>query len=86
MTVSSVVLNQLITVGGDVYFFNLLGFSTNGGASFSTQFSSPEGGTNTALLYGNVTAQPVGVPEPSSLLLFSTGLGLVGFRRRFSTR
>lgn len=81
VTVSSVSLNQLITVGGDTYFFNLLGFSTDNGATFGSQFRSPEGGTNTAKLYGQVTSVPVGVPEPASLLLFGFGLAATAAAR-----
>ena len=39
--VSSVSLNQLINVNGEFYFFNLLGFSTDGGVTFSNSFTSP---------------------------------------------
>jgi hypothetical protein len=84
VTISSVFLNQVIIVGGDTYFFNLLGFSTNNGATFSSVFSSPEGGTNTAKLYGQITAQPV--PEPGTLMLFSTGIVIAAGRLRRRTR
>jgi hypothetical protein len=83
VTVSSVNLNQFITVGGDVYFFNLLGFSTNGGVTISNVFSSPEGGSNSATLYGIVTDSPRVVPEPSMMLLIGAG-ALAAARRRLA--
>jgi hypothetical protein len=39
----------------------------DGGTTFENVFSSPEGGHNSALLYGQLTTEPV--PEPASLLL-----------------
>jgi hypothetical protein len=43
-------------------------------------FSSPEGGHNSALLYGQLTTEPV--PEPASLLLFGGALTAVAVRMR----
>ncbi|MBI4272030.1 MAG: THxN family PEP-CTERM protein [Candidatus Rokubacteria bacterium] len=80
VTVSSVALNQLITVATDTFFFNLLGFSKDGGVTIASTFLSPEGGTNTAGLFGLVTSQPIGVPEPGALVLMLAGLAAGGIR------
>lgn len=83
VTIGSVNLNQLITVGSDTYFFNLLGFSTDGGTTIQFQYLSPEGGTNRAGLFGVVTSQPIpSVPEPATLTLLGSGLMVAGFARR----
>ncbi|HEY7819618.1 MAG TPA: PEP-CTERM sorting domain-containing protein, partial [Vicinamibacteria bacterium] len=69
-----------ITVGTDTFFFNLLGFSTDGGLTFNNVFTSPEGGSNSASLYGQITLSPI--PEPVSLLLLTTGLAAVALSER----
>ena len=85
VTLSSINLNQSITVGADTYFFNLLGFSNNDGATFGNVFRSPEGHRNNIRLYGIVTAQPLNtdpVPEPASLLLLAPAVAFLVARRR----
>jgi len=80
VTIITPLVNVPILVGTDLYFFNLLGFSTDGGLTFQNVFSSPEGGHNTARLYGQLTTEPV--PDPASLLLFGGALTAVAMRMR----
>lgn len=81
VVISQLGINSLIDVGGDLYFFNLLGFSTNGGATIKNLFQSVEGGNNSAGLYGVVTLEPIRVPEPSLVALLAGG-ALAALRRR----
>src|SRR6185436_10747339 len=80
VTITTPIVNAPIMVGTDLYFFNLLGFSTDGGATIENVFSSPEGGHNSAQLYGQLTSERV--PEPASLLLFGAALTAVAARMR----
>ena len=80
VNITSGSLNQVITVGSDTYFFNLLGFSKDGGLTTRTGFQSQENGTTTAGLYGVVTTTPV--PEPTTLVLLVISLGGVAALRQ----
>ena len=87
VTILNPVVNTPFSYLGDDYFFNLLGFSQDGGGTISTVFSTLEGGSNTATLYGRITEERVSVPEPSTLLLMGAGIaGLIGSRRRSKGR
>jgi len=64
------------TIGNTAYTLQLLGFSKTVGGSIVNSFISDESQTNTAYLYGKITAAPVSkdVPEPTTL----AGVSLLG--------
>ena len=73
--------NETFTIGGVAYTLELLGFGDSAD-DLVAQFQSPEGGTNSTLLWGRITTPP-SVPEPATMLLLGFGLaGLLGFRRK----
>jgi hypothetical protein len=80
VTIATPIVNVPIMVGTDLYFFNLLGFSIDGGVTIQNVFTSPEGANNSAQLYGQLTTEPV--PEPASLLLLGGALTAVATRMR----
>ncbi|OPY06771.1 MAG: hypothetical protein A4E66_02136 [Syntrophus sp. PtaB.Bin001] len=87
VTITNPVLNAHFISGGNDYYFSLLGFSQDGGATISNVFSTIENQANSAQLYGIITTTPIPTPTPipAAIWLLGSGLvGLIGVRRRFT--
>ena len=80
--VTTPLINAPFTYDGGNNFFSLLGFSTDGGTTISPFFVTGESQSNEAQLYATITSTPIGVPEPSSVLLLGIGLAVTACRYR----
>lgn len=77
VTLQNFISETMFTYNEIEYTLELLGFSTDGGVSFSYDFSSPESSNAKAGIYAKITAtnQSAPIPEPSTIIL--TGIGLL---------
>ncbi len=85
ITFTNIDTMNVFTLGGNPYTMELVGFSFDGGTTFTNQFISNEGTTNQAALYAKFTAPHSTVPEPHSFLVLATallGLGWVARARK----
>jgi hypothetical protein len=70
------------TVAGQLYDFQLMGFSRDGGQTFESTATSLENSGTTAEIYGRITAVSA-VPLPAAAWLFVSGIaGLLAVARR----
>jgi len=73
--------SAFFSIGGVDHTLQILGFSTDGGASITPEFISQEGTDNSADLYARLRARS-DVPAPGALSLFAIGLAGLATRRR----
>lgn len=72
-------------ISGVNYSFTLFGFRESLGGPNLSELVTDEGEKNKAFLYGVFTATETPVPEPGTLLLLGSGLGLLKLRKRRGT-
>ncbi|MES2626993.1 MAG: THxN family PEP-CTERM protein [Pseudomonadota bacterium] len=75
----------IFNYAGFEYTLDIIGFSTNGGATTIETFDTIENRNNTAGLYATLTSRPISVPEPGTLGLFGMALLAIGFMKRRQT-
>lgn len=68
------VTSDSFNFGGVDYTLKLLGFSSDGGNTFVSEFNSPEESVANAMLYAEITTVSADVPEPTTI----AALGLLG--------
>jgi hypothetical protein len=75
VTITNSTANLAFTYLGTPYYFNLVGFSQDGGNTFSTVYQTQENAVNTTTLYGKITESPV--PDSGTTMVM-LGLSLLG--------
>lgn len=83
ITFPSAYAQETFDIGGTLYTLQILGFGPDADHLVSS-FRSPEGGTNSTLLFGKITT-PAVIPAPGAIVLGSIGISLVGWLRRKKT-
>jgi hypothetical protein len=79
ITFENLLTSDTFLIGGGLYTISIVGFADTLGGPIVSAFTSQEGGTNDAYLYGAITHP---VPEPASLTLLLLGGVVVASRRR----